>query len=133
MHSYRVFKSTSTATRTSTTTFGVSQPEPAARQRQQSSFVGLSTTVHTPESPYISAGDQQFAGLRLLAEVSTSQINPFEALATHQAVTFGDEVQEQSASHSSQPDGPFHLVSHHIRPMMLTLSWWLKNLMKQGH
>ena len=107
MHSYRVFKSTSTATRTSTTTFEVSQPEPAVRQRHQSSFVGLSTTIHTLELPYISAGDQQFAGLRLLAEVSTSQIDPFEALATHQAVTFGDEVQEQSASHSSQPDGPF--------------------------
>ena len=92
MLSYRVSKSTSTATRTSTTTFGVSQPEPAARQRQQSSFVGLSTTVHTPESPYISASDQQFAGLRLLAEVSTSQIDPFEALATHQTVTFEDKV-----------------------------------------
>ena len=45
-----------------------------------------------PESTQIPEADQQFSGLRLLAEVSTSQINPFEALATHQAVSFDDEA-----------------------------------------
>ena len=44
-----------------------------------------------PESTQIPEADQQFSGLRLLAEVSTSQINPFEALATHQTVSFEDE------------------------------------------
>ena len=44
-----------------------------------------------PESTQIPKADQQFSGLRLLAEVSTSQINPFAALATHQTVSFEDE------------------------------------------
>ena len=39
----------------------------------------------------IAAHYHQQDGLKLLAEVSTSQINPFEALATHQTVSFEDE------------------------------------------
>ena len=105
MRSYRVSKSTSiiTATTTSISVSGGSQPESSAGQRQQGSFAGLSTTVHTPESTYIPAAER-YAGLRLLAEVSTLQVDPFVALATQQAVTFDDEAQEQSASSLSLPD-----------------------------
>ena len=77
---------------TSTMTSGTSQSGSAARQNQQGSFVDLSITVHTPESTQIPEADQQFSGLRLLVDVSISQINPFEALATHQTVTFDDEA-----------------------------------------
>ena len=102
MHSYRV--STFTATSAAS---GDSQPELAIEHHQQGSFVGLfPTTVHTPESTYIPADDQQFSGLRLLAEVSTSQIDPFDALATHRTVTFDKEDQEQSASSLLLPDEP---------------------------
>ena len=52
----------------------------------------LSTTVHTPEPMLIPTNYQQQARLRLLAEVSTTQFNPFEALATHQTVTYDDEA-----------------------------------------
>ena len=84
--------STHTAS-TSTMTSWVSQPESAAGQRQQGSFFDLSkTVVYTPESTHIPVADRQFSGLRLLAEVSTSQIDPFEALATHQTVSFDDEA-----------------------------------------
>ena len=86
-----VSKSSSAAS-TSTKTSGVSQPELAAGQRQQGSYVAISTAVHTPESTHNPKADQQFSGLRLLANVSTSQINPFEALAKHQTVIFDDEA-----------------------------------------
>ena len=76
---------------TSTINFKVSQPELAAGQRQQGSYVVTSTTIDTPESMTIASYHQQ-DGLKLLAEVSTSQINPFEALAEHQTVTFDDEA-----------------------------------------
>ena len=76
----------------STMTSRVSQPELAAWQRPQGSFVDLSKTVHTLESMHIPEADKQFSGLRLLANVSTSQIDPFEALATHQTVIFGDQA-----------------------------------------
>ena len=94
-----VSKSSSAATATitatastSTMTSEVSQPELAAGQRQQGSFVDLSKTLHTPESAHIPAADQHFSELRLLAAVSTSQIKPFEARASHQTVTFEDEA-----------------------------------------
>ena len=77
---------------TSTNTSRVSQPELAAGQRQQGSYAGISTTIDTPESMQIAASYHQQDGLRLLAEVSTSQINPFLALATHQTVTFDNEA-----------------------------------------
>ena len=95
MQSSRASKTSSTATSTSTSTSvavsRVSQSELAARrrqrqrqrQRQQASFVGISTSVHTPASMYALADYQQHEGLRLLAEVSTSQVDPFDALATH--------------------------------------------------
>ena len=122
MQSPHVSNSTSTATGTNTTTTvavsGASQPESTAGQRQQGSFVGLSTTVHMPESTLIPEADWQFSGLRLLAEVSTSQIDPFEALATHQSVSFDDEAVTTAmagspnlpsfqylAKHSSDPTG----------------------------
>ena len=119
MRSYRVSKSTSiiTATTTSVSVSGGSQPESSAGQRQQGTFAGLSTTVHTPESTYISAAER-YAGLRLLAEVSALQVDPFVALATQQAVTFDDEAQEQSASSLSLPDQPSQ-VTDDVDPIMM--------------
>ena len=114
MHSYRV----STFTATSVTASGDSQPELAIEQHQQGSFVGLSTTVHTPESTYIPADDQQFSGLRLLAEVSTSQIDPFDALATHRTVTFDNEDQEQSARSLLLPDEPSQVTDDAVPTMV---------------
>ena len=76
----------------STMTPRVSQPELAAGQRQLGSYVGISTTIDTPESMQLAASYHQRDGLRLLAEVSTSQVNPFAALAAHQTVTFEDEA-----------------------------------------
>ena len=105
MRSYRASKSTSTATTTSASVSGDSQPESAIERHQQGSFARLSTTVHTPESTYIPAAER-YAGLRLLAEASTLQVDPFVTLATHQAVTFDDEAQEQSASSLSLPAEP---------------------------
>ena len=108
MRSYRVPKSTSTVTATtvSVSVSGGSQPKLTTEQHQQGSFVGVPTTANAPESAYIPT-DDQYAGLRLLAEVSTLQVDPFAALATHQAVTFDDnEDQEQSTSSLSLPDGP---------------------------
>ena len=109
MPSYRVSKSTSTtATATGVSVSGGSQPESAIERHRQSSYVGLSTTVHTPESSHIPVAEQPFVRPRLLAEVSTSpsQANPFEALAAHRPVTFDDEDQEQSASSLSLPEEP---------------------------
>ena len=107
MRSYRVSKSTATVTATtiSVTASGVSQPELAAGQHQQGSFAGLSTTVHTPESTHIPVAEQPLANLRLLAEVGSSQLDPFEALTTHRPITFDDD-HEQSASSLSLPDEP---------------------------
>ena len=108
MRSYRVSKSTSTVTATtvSVSVSGGSRPKLAIEQHQQGSLVGIPTTAHVPESGYIPT-DDQYAGLRLLAEVSTLQVDPFAALATHQAVTFDDnEDQEQSTSSLSLPDEP---------------------------
>ena len=75
-------------------TSGVSQPELAAGQRQQGTYVGVSTTIDTPESMQIPIDYQQQAELRPLAEVSALQIkiDPFEALAAHQTATFDDEA-----------------------------------------
>ena len=114
MHSSRLPKLTSTATAASTgtatsvATSMVSQSEFAAGQRQQDgSFAGFSTTVHTPKSRHIPAAER-YVRLRLSAEISASQlqIDPFVTLATHQAVTFDDEAQEQSASSLSLSDEP---------------------------
>ena len=94
MHGSRVpdTSSTVTATSTSVTTSRVSQPESAASQRHQGSFVGLSPTVHTPESTGISATYYQQDKLRPLTDISVSQTDPFDALATHQTVTYDDEA-----------------------------------------
>ena len=81
-----------TTASTSTITSGVSQSGSASGQRLRDSFMGLSTTFHTPESMQTAASYHQQDGLRLLAEVSTSQINPFAKLATHQTVTFDDQA-----------------------------------------
>ena len=69
-------------------TSSVSQPELAARQRQQGTYVGVQESMQIP-TDY-----QQQAELRSLAEVSAVQIqvDPFEALATHQTATFDDEA-----------------------------------------
>ena len=112
MHSSHISKSSS-ATSTSTINSGDSQPESTAGEGQQGSFAGISTTIHTPESAYIPAADQQFAGLRLLAEVSTSRlpIDPFEALATYQNDTFDDEN-----DHQQQPDDSLSLSNELSQP-----------------
>ena len=83
MHISRIPESSSTATSTSYTASRVSQPEPATEQRQQGSFVGLSTTSHTPESALIPATYHQQDGLGLLSEIDITQIAPFEALVTY--------------------------------------------------
>ena len=114
MHSSRLSKSTSTAPATSTITntsvstpSGFSLPELATGQRQQGFFVGLSTTVRTPESTQMPANYQQHEGLRLLAEVSTSLTDPFAALAAHPTVTFNDDdYQEQSHDSLSLANEP---------------------------
>ena len=116
MRSYHVSKSTSTATATATSTsaattvtaLGDSRPELAIEQQQQGSFVGFSTTVHTPESTYILAADR-YVELRELAEICSSRVHvdPFEALATYQTASYDDDVQERSASSLSLSDEPF--------------------------
>ena len=132
MRSYRASKSTSTATTTSASVSGDSQPESAIERHQQGSFAGLLTTVHTPESTYIPAAER-YAGLRLLAEVSTLR----SILLLHLLPT------KLSLSMMKLKNNPpvlyhcllshYYLMSHHRRPMMLTPSWWLQNLMKQGY
>ena len=80
-----VSKSSSTAS-TSTITSGNSQPKSTAGQRLRVPFMGLSTTVRTQESTQVTPkADQQFSGLRLLADVSTSKIDSFD----DEAVTTG--------------------------------------------
>ena len=118
MLNYRVSKLTSTATAT-TTSVSVSedsQPESSIERHQQGSFVGLSTTVHTPESRYISVAEP-YAWLRLAAEISASQlqIDPFEELATYQTVSLYDDAQELSASFLSLPYEP--LLSNEPSPV----------------
>ena len=112
MHSSHISKSSS-ATSTSTISLGDSQPESVAGEGQQGSFAGISTIIHTPGSACIPAADQQFADLRLLAEVSTSQlhIDPFEALATYQNVTFDDKN-----DHQQQPDDSLSLSNELSQP-----------------
>ena len=109
MRCYPISKSTSTATATTTSVsvLGDSQPESAIDRHQQGSFVGLSTALHTPESTHIPAAER-YAGLRLLAEISTSQlqIDPFEALATYHTVSLNNKAQGQSASSLSLSDEP---------------------------
>ena len=116
MQSSRASKTSSTATSTSTTTSvtfsRVSQSELAARQPQQASFVGISTSVHTPASTYAPADYQQHEGLRLLAEVITSQVDPFDALATHQTDTFDDKDEDQE-----QPDDSSLLSDEPSQPV----------------
>ena len=119
MPSSQLTKSTSTTTATSTTTTtsvctsGASEPETGRRLR--STFAGLSTTIHTPESTHIPATDQQFAGLILLTEASTSQVDPFQALATHQSVTF-----DEAGKYQEQPDDSFSLSNEPSHPVVDT-------------
>ena len=105
MHSFSVSKSPS-ATSTGTTTPEDSQPGKKDQQRPQGSFVGLSTTIHTPESSLIPATYHQQDELDLLPEIGTTQTSPLEALATYLAVTFGDDHQGQSASSLSLSNEP---------------------------
>ena len=108
MHGYCVSTSTATATSasiatSSISTSGVSQPESAFGQHNQDSFACRSTTFHEPESMHIPAADRQFTQLQLLAELSTSQlqVDPFEALAAHQTVTFDDNNEYQEQTYAS--------------------------------
>ena len=133
MPSYRVSISTapSTGTTTSISTSEFSQPESAARQRPHSSFVGIPIAVHTSDPTHLPAAHQQHAELRLLAEASVShtEFDPFDALAAHRTVTFGngDEYQEQPVDSSllfnepSQPvEGSDHIVKE--KPCEVALS-----------
>ena len=106
MHSFSVSKSPS-VTSTGTTTSEDSQPGTRDEQRPQSAFVGLSTTIHTPESALIAATYHQQDQVELLPEeIGTTQISPLEALATYLAVTFDDDHQGQSASSLSLSNEP---------------------------
>ena len=104
------------STSTSTMTSRVSQPELAAGQRLQGSCVGISTSVHTPESMHIPVAEQAFSGLRLLAETSASQVDPFEALAAHRTATFDDEYQQQPDNSSSQSSGSLARIGESSHP-----------------
>lgn len=112
MLSLRLSKSTSTAANTakstSTTTrvtaSGVSQPDSAAGPHLRSSFAGMLTTVHMWQSTQMPIADQQFAKLRLLAEVSASQIDPLKAIATHRTVTFDDNDKDQDQYQKQHDD-----------------------------
>ena len=132
MHRPRLSKSISTAnatsitTATSVTASGVSQPELAAGQRQQGSFAGMPTNVHIPKSTHISAAEQPFTGLRLLAEVSASQVDPFAALATHQSVTF-----DEAGQYQEQPDDYFSLSNESSQPVEDTPNKTTTNIPKQ--
>ena len=127
MRSSRISESTSNTTATSTspvtsvTTTGDSQPELTVEQHQQSSFGGRSTTLHTPESTHILSNYQQHAGLRLLADVTTSQLDPFDALASHRTIAFDeeDEYQKQpddSSSFSNEPSQPVEDTTNKTTP-----------------
>ena len=103
MHSFNVFNSTAatTATTSSITTVRGSQPELVVGQHHQGSFAGRSTTVHMPESTAIAATYHQQDELRLSSDMSTTQLDPFEELATHLTATFDDDDPGQFASASS--------------------------------
>ena len=111
---------TSTSNSASTIISRDSQPESVTAQRPQGYFMGLSTTPHTPaELKKISSYYQQDE-LMLSSDISASQVNPFEALATCQTVTLGDYDQGQSASCSSSLSiESANFKGHHSRSMML--------------
>ena len=75
MHSFSVSKSPS-ATSTGTTTSEDSQSGTKDELRPQGSFVGLSTTIHTPESALIPATYHQQDESGLLPAIGTTQISP---------------------------------------------------------
>ena len=91
---------------TSTNIFRFSEPELAAEQRQQGSFVGLSTTVHTPEPTPIPATYYQQNELRPLSDISSAQANSFEAIATYTTATSGGDHQGQFTSSLSLSNEP---------------------------
>ena len=105
---------------TSTMTSGNSQPESAAGQRQQGSFTDP-TPIHTPESTHVPLAEQAFAGLRLLAEASASQVDPFEALAAHRTVTFDNDHQKQPDNSSSQSGGSLAIIDESSQPIVDTV------------
>ena len=111
---------TANAASTSTLISRVSQPELAAGQRLQGPSVGISTTVHTPESRHIPVAEQAFSGLRLLAETSASQVDPFEALAAHRTVTFDGEYQQQPDNSSLQSSGSLARIGESSQPRVDT-------------
>ena len=96
MPSFSVYKpssATCTTARIRTTTSQDSQLGTADQQQPRCSFMGLLTTPLTPaESSQISSTYYQQDELRLLSDISASQTNRFEALATHQTVTFDDQA-----------------------------------------
>ena len=129
MPSSQLTKSTSTTATSTTTTTSVSTSrasKPRTRRRLRSSFAGMSTTIHTPESTHIPATDQQFAGLILLAEASTSQVDPFQALATHQSVTL-----DEAGKYQEQPDDSFSLSNESSQPVEDTPNKTTTNIPKQ--
>ena len=115
MHSPHVSKSTSTANATATSTAttvifsGVSQPESAAGQRPQGYFMGLSTTAHrqaeltqTSSTYYQQDELRILSDTRLLPNISASQTDPFDTLATYS----DDDHQGRSTSSLSLSNEP---------------------------
>ena len=134
MHSPHVSKSSSTtaastSTATTVTTSGVSQPESAAGQRQQGSFVGLLTTPHTPaESTKISSTCHQQVELGLLSEISTTQIAPFEVPVLHTKPSLSTITIKNNLPAFYQFLMNHHdLKNHHSRSMMLLSPSWGKS------
>ena len=98
------FSELSSAAITNTTISGNSHLGTAAGQQPRASFVGLPTTTHMPESTLIPATyNQQYEqrplfDTRLMSDINTSQVDPFELLATYQTVTCEDLGQKQEQS-----------------------------------
>lgn len=63
--------------------------------------------------------EQAFAGPRLLTEASTSQVDPFQALATLQifAFTFDDDDQEPPDNSSSQSSRSLAIIDESSKPI----------------
>ena len=105
----------------------VSQPELAAGQRQQGSFVDLSTTVRTPEPTLVSATYYQQDELGLLSgisvsDISSSQVDPFETLATHQTFTFEDQDQFQEQEQLDEIPLPFDELLQPVNDFVIMAS-----------
>ena len=109
MHSFSVSNSSSSTSTTASISTAISQnsqPDTAGGQHPRGSFMGLTTTVRTPELAPMPATYHQQDELGLLSEIGTTETEPFEVLATHQLVTFDDDDQGQTARPSTLSKEP---------------------------